>query len=260
VGSRPRPLDLEPDAIQLRGDVALGLIVVARLASRILLGCAEPIVLAKETSRLAPAGFTRFEILASDGDAEKTASVLPDLATCPKCLAELFDSKNRRHGYPFTNCTECGPRYSIILDIPYDRPRTTMREFELCPKCLREYTDPADRRFHAQPNACPVCGPRLSIEIADAARAIDAGCILALKGIGGFQLLVDARNENAVARLRRASQGADRQPSRSLGIGPGIRAASRLAVHGAQLKSIDKWLYLPHQLGHFVGRVTDAGN
>jgi hydrogenase maturation protein HypF len=164
---------------------------------------AASVVLAKETSRLAPAGFTRFEILASDGDAEKTASVLPDLATCPKCLAELFDSDNRRYAYPFTNCTECGPRYSIILDIPYDRPRTTMRAFTLCPACRREYTNPADRRFHAQPNACPECGPRLSMEIREAAEAIGQGLILALKGIGGFQLLVDARNEAAVARLRR---------------------------------------------------------
>jgi hydrogenase maturation protein HypF len=165
---------------------------------------AASLVLAKETSRLAPAGFTRFEILASGGEAEKTASVLPDLATCPKCLAELFDNDNRRYAYPFTNCTECGPRYSIILDIPYDRPRTTMRTFTLCPACRREYTNPADRRFHAQPNACPECGPRLSMEIAEAADAIGRGCILALKGIGGFQLLVDARNEAAVARLRRA--------------------------------------------------------
>jgi len=163
---------------------------------------AAAVVLAREESTLAPAGYDKFEILASDGAAEPVASVLPDLATCPKCLAELFDPANRRFHYPFTNCTECGPRYSIILDIPYDRPATTMRGFTLCPDCGREYTDPADRRFHAQPNACPRCGPRLSMELGEAARAIRDGKIVALKGIGGFQLLVDARNEEAVARLR----------------------------------------------------------
>ncbi len=171
------------------------------------------VVIARETSFLAPGGFTRFEILESDGAEEKSAAVLPDLATCPDCLRELRDPANRRFRYPFTNCTQCGPRYTIILDIPYDRPRTTMRGFELCPECRREYTDPADRRFHAQPNACPACGPRLAFcdrdgSIADgaisaAARALAAGQIVALKGIGGFQLLADARNEQAVALLRR---------------------------------------------------------
>ncbi len=161
------------------------------------------VVLARETSYLAPAGFKEFEILVSDAEAERTVAVLPDLATCPDCLAELFDPANRRFQYPFTNCTACGPRYSIVLDIPYDRPRTTMRGFVLCPECSREYTDPSNRRFHAQPNACPVCGPRLSMKVSEAARELAAGRILALKGIGGFQLLVDARNEEAVARLRR---------------------------------------------------------
>jgi hydrogenase maturation protein HypF len=164
---------------------------------------AAAVVLARETSLLAPAGYTRFEILSSDEASERTTSILPDLATCPQCLAELLDPANRRFRYPFTNCTQCGPRYSIILDIPYDRPRTTMRGFELCPECAREYADPADRRFHAQPNACPRCGPQLSMGIREAARAIQAGRIVALKGIGGFQLLVDALNEQAVARLRR---------------------------------------------------------
>ncbi|MGE5647335.1 MAG: carbamoyltransferase HypF [Acidobacteriota bacterium] len=161
------------------------------------------VVLARETSFLAPAGFAKFEILHSDNAAEKSAAVLPDLATCPKCLRELLDPTNRRYGYPFTNCTQCGPRYTIVLDIPYDRPRTTMRGFALCPECRREYTDPADRRFHAQPNACPVCGPRLTVGVAEAASELAAGRIVALKGIGGFQLLADARNEEAVARLRR---------------------------------------------------------
>jgi hydrogenase maturation protein HypF len=172
---------------------------------------AAALVLAREVSWLEPVGLAGFEIRKSDEEAEKTAGLVPDLATCPACLSELRDPSNRRFGYPFTNCTACGPRYTIVLDIPYDRPHTTMRSFQLCPECQREYTDPADRRFHAQPNACPVCGPHLWTEprpsgsgpaIQHAAAALRAGQILALKGIGGFQLLVDARNEDAVARLR----------------------------------------------------------
>ncbi len=175
------------------------------------------VVLTREISYLAPAGLRRFEILPSDKSAGRTAAVLPDLATCPQCLAELRDPANRRGGYPFTNCTNCGPRYTIVLDIPYDRPNTTMRAFALCPECNREYLDPADRRFHAQPNACPVCGPHVwttAVEegaakgdagpaVKKAAAALAEGRVVALKGIGGFQLLVDARNEAAVDRLRR---------------------------------------------------------
>jgi len=143
-----------------------------------------------------------FEILASDHDSGKTVNVLPDLATCTDCREELFDPGNRRFEYPFTNCTNCGPRYTIVVDIPYDRPNTTMRTFALCPACREEYENPANRRFHAQPNACPVCGPKLDGTIEDAVEALVQGEIVALKGIGGFQLLVDARNRDAVARLR----------------------------------------------------------
>lgn len=164
------------------------------------------VVLAREISRLAPAGFTGFVIRDSDEAEERSAAVLPDLATCEACLRELMDPSGRRHLYPFTNCTLCGPRYTIVLDIPYDRERTSMRGFMLCEDCRREYGDPADRRFHAQPNACPRCGPRLNMPIAAAARALESGGVLALKGIGGFQLLVDARNEEAVQRLRERKQ------------------------------------------------------
>jgi hydrogenase maturation protein HypF len=160
------------------------------------------VVNVREFAWLAAEGATRFEILASDHDSGKTVNVLPDLATCSDCREELFDPGNRRFEYAFTNCTNCGPRYTIVLDIPYDRPNTTMREFVLCPRCREEYENPADRRFHAQPNACPVCGPKLEGSLEDAVEALRQGEIVALKGIGGFQLLVDARNPHAVARLR----------------------------------------------------------
>ncbi len=177
------------------------------------------VVLAREVSRLAPAGYRTFEIRASEAGGAPTAVVPADLATCGECLADLRDPSNRRYRYPFTNCTNCGPRYTIVLDIPYDRAHTTMRAFSFCADCRREYADPADRRFHAEPNACPVCGPRLSFvdpwggvsvgwkdlgqPVAAAAGALADGRILALKGIGGFQLLVDAGNAEAVRRLRR---------------------------------------------------------
>ncbi len=160
------------------------------------------VVTVRESSWLLAEGSTRFEIHASDHDSGKSVNVLPDLATCTECREELFDPDNRRFGYPFTNCTNCGPRYTIVLDIPYDRPNTTMHAFVLCPRCREEYENPADRRFHAQPNACPVCGPKLNGTIEDAVLALRDGQIVALKGIGGFQLLVDARNPDAVARLR----------------------------------------------------------
>jgi hydrogenase maturation protein HypF len=162
-----------------------------------------------------PGGDISFAIRESERSGEKTAVVLPDIAICPDCLKEIFDPDNRRYRYPFTNCTNCGPRYSIIESLPYDRPSTTMKIFSMCDECRREYADPGDRRFHAQPNACHVCGPYLELWSArgevmarhdDALRqacdAIRAGQILALKGLGGFQLLVDARSDNAVSRLR----------------------------------------------------------
>ncbi|MGZ4789510.1 MAG: carbamoyltransferase HypF [Terriglobales bacterium] len=160
------------------------------------------VVTVHESAWITAEGSTRFEIVASDHDSGKSVNVLPDLATCADCRAELFDPANRRFRYPFTNCTNCGPRYTIVVDIPYDRPNTTMREFVLCPACREEYENPANRRFHAQPNACPVCGPKLDGTMEATAEALRAGQIVALKGIGGFQLLVDARQAEAVARLR----------------------------------------------------------
>ena len=168
-----------------------------------------------ESTQLAPVGLSGFRILESISSATPSAVVMPDLAMCGQCRTELFDTSDRRYRYPFINCTNCGPRFSIILSLPYDRPRTSMRSFRMCPECQREYDDPSDRRFHAQPNACPVCGPSVSAWDEDghaiaerdralelAAQAILEGKIVALKGIGGFQLLVDARDERAVQRLR----------------------------------------------------------
>jgi hydrogenase maturation protein HypF len=185
---------------------------------------------------LEPAGYERFEIRHSDGQGSKTVLVLPDIAICPDCQSEVLNPVDRRHSYPFTNCTNCGPRFSIIQALPYDRPNTTMRRFTLCPACQAEYDNPLDRRFHAQPNACPVCGPRLAawrVEVSsvtsqvsragrqgsggkllaeddDALRlAVDALCagqIVAVKGLGGFHLMVDAGNAEVVARLRQRKQ------------------------------------------------------
>ena len=160
------------------------------------------VVTVRESAWIPVEGSTCFEIHASDADQGKSVNVLPDLATCGDCRNELLDPTNRRLQYPFTNCTNCGPRYTIVVDIPYDRPNTTMKDFVLCPQCREEYENPANRRFHAQPNACSTCGPILEGTISETAQALLRGEIVALKGIGGFQLLVDARQPPAVARLR----------------------------------------------------------
>jgi hydrogenase maturation protein HypF len=182
-----------------------------------------------ETTWLAPVGYARFEIRHSESGGPKTALVLPDVATCADCHAEIFDPADRRHGYPFTNCTNCGPRFSIITALPYDRPNTTMRAFVMCPACRAEYDNPADRRFHAQPNACPVCGPHLALwsasgevlpagddaaVIEQVAEALREGLIVAVKGLGGFHLMVDARDVAAVARLRERK----RRPGKPLAV------------------------------------------
>ena len=160
------------------------------------------VVTIRESAWIPVEGSTCFEIHASHADQGKSVNVLPDLATCEDCRNELLDPANRRFQYPFTNCTNCGPRYTIVVDIPYDRPNTTMKDFVLCPQCREEYENPANRRFHAQPNACPICGPQLEGTISETAQALLRGEIVGLKGIGGFQLLVDARQPAAVARLR----------------------------------------------------------
>jgi hydrogenase maturation protein HypF len=155
-------------------------------------------------------GESAFEIRPSLAETGEFALVSPDIATCAECFVDFTDSANRRHGYPFTNCTNCGPRYTIIRDIPYDRPNTTMSGFAMCPECRSEYEDPQNRRFHAQPNACPVCGPSLSAEIGEARRRLAAGEILAIRGLGGFHLACDARNADAVNQLRLRKRRSDK--------------------------------------------------
>lgn len=159
---------------------------------------------------VAPRGDTRFEIRASMPAQGEYTLVSPDAATCPDCLRDLSEAGNRRRGYAFTNCTNCGPRYTIIRDVPYDRPGTTMAGFRMCAACQAEYDDPANRRFHAQPNACPQCGPSLSGDVAEARRRLAAGEVVAIKGLGGFQLACDARNADAVRRLRGGKRRSDK--------------------------------------------------
>ncbi|MFW6081553.1 MAG: carbamoyltransferase HypF [Desulfosalsimonas sp.] len=159
-------------------------------------------------------GFVDFSIRPSKSGDQRTALISPDVSVCRDCLEELYDPADRRFAYPFINCTNCGPRYTIVEDIPYDRPKTTMKDFEMCPECLAEYRDPQSRRFHAQANACPACGPvprlldsegtRVMCKdpIEKAARLLKQGLIVAVKGLGGFHLAADAENRAAVELLR----------------------------------------------------------
>src|SRR6185312_1119137 len=166
-------------------------------------------------------GGTEFVIRPSDDTPGRTL-VSPDIATCTDCLAELADPANRRFRHPFISCTNCGPRFTVIRELPYDRPRTTMAELPLCGDCAREYADPADRRFHAQTIACPACGPVLTLvqatepdlvgEVAlrQARRLLKAGAIVAVKGLGGYHLACDATDEAAVHTLRKRKDRGDK--------------------------------------------------
>jgi hydrogenase maturation protein HypF len=161
-----------------------------------------------------PLGYQNFEIRQSQAQAGKYQLISPDVATCQACFGELLNPEDRRYRYPFTNCTNCGPRFTIIEDMPYDRPKTTMRYFQMCPQCQAEYDNPLNRRFHAQPNACPKCGPQVELvdnqgnlitksnPIAAASQLLKEGKIVAIKGLGGFLLACDATNDTVVKTLR----------------------------------------------------------
>jgi hydrogenase maturation protein HypF len=236
VGFRPfvyrlaTELGLDGFVRNLRGDVEVVLhgprAVIDRFAREVV-SRAPPLARPELVGQSAamPPDEPGFVIAPSSAALQPQISVPPDFFCCPDCLAELAAPTDRRHGYPFINCTQCGPRYTLIEALPYDRPNTSMRAFPLCPACQAEYEDPHDRRFHAEPIACPVCGPHLQFipardgagatqgddrALAAAVRVLRAGQVLAAKGVGGYHLLCDARNEQAVGRLRERKRRPDK--------------------------------------------------
>ncbi len=198
-----------------------------------------------------PEGEDRFRVLPSRRKGSRDTLVAADLATCPQCLEEMSSPTERRYRYPFTNCTACGPRYTIVIDVPYDRERTTMRSFPMCPSCRREYEDVSDRRFHAEPVCCPTCGPRVWLTdrhgnpvvgetgeaIEGAVHLLERGHIVAVKGLGGFHIACDASNEEAVTLLRRRK----------------LREAKPLAVMVADLQAAERIAHVePEEKKHLL--------
>ncbi len=211
---------------------------------------------------LAPGGEREFRIVKSVASVQRRTLISPDVSTCDACRAEIFDPADRRFHYPFTNCTNCGPRFTIVLDVPYDRANTTMAAFPMCPRCAAEYADPTNRRFHAQPNACPDCGPRVRLlnedgaplaaadPIAAAAVLLARGRILAVKGLGGYHLAVDALNSEAVTRLRRRKRrGAKPFALMALDLDAARRICAVTAVEAALLTARQRPIVLLDQIG-----------
>lgn len=233
VGFRPfvyrlaHELQLDGFVRNLRGDVEIVLQGEPRVIERFIREVvtrapplARPVV--ADVADAEPPSTPGFTIAPSSAELQPQISVPPDFFCCPDCFAEMARAEDRRHRYAFINCTQCGPRYTLIEALPYDRPNTSMRAFPLCPECRREYGDPLDRRFHAEPVACPVCGPHLEFSAAAvstrgdeaalqaAMQVLRAGQVLAVKGVGGYHLLCDARSVAAVARLRERKQRPDK--------------------------------------------------
>jgi hydrogenase maturation protein HypF len=188
-----------------------------------------------DVSDLEPRNESGFDIRESGPQVGDFALVPPDIATCNACFGDISRPENRRHLYPFTNCTNCGPRYTIIRDVPYDRPATTMAGFGMCPDCSAEYHDPADRRFHAQPNACAVCGPHISTPLEGVREWLGAGLTVAIKGIGGYHLACDAHNAEAVRVLRERKRRGDKPFAVMV---PDLEEAARLCEISSQEREL----------------------
>ena len=221
-------------------------------------------------------GFLGFEIRGSEDIPEAFQPVSPDVALCEDCLREMLNPEDRRYRYPFTNCTNCGPRFTIIRDVPYDRPRTTMAHFVMCADCAREYEDPRNRRFHAQPVACPACGPQVWLEsgspadgsvalrgeaaIQETRRLLAGGKIVAIKGLGGFHLACDATNEEAVRELRRRKLRVDKPFAIMF---PGLEAIEEHCYVGATerslLRSVERPIVLVRGKGAGISQAVAPG-
>ncbi|HYB15331.1 MAG TPA: carbamoyltransferase HypF [Streptosporangiaceae bacterium] len=225
------------------------------------------------TRAVLPTGSTSFAIAASDPGGPRRALVSADTATCADCLRELADPADRRFGYPFINCTNCGPRFTIVRDVPYDRPLTTMAPFAMCERCAAEYHDPDDRRFHAQPTCCPACGPRLTLRdaagralpgepVARAAELLGAGQVLAVKGLGGYHLAVDAACEQAAAALRARKHREDKPFAVLVADLAAARRLCQVDAAGARLltSASRPIVLLPRRQGAPVAAATAPGN